>query len=295
MVSGERAQMRSGAARPSFNRQIADKLLQAADVLAQQAASPFRVGAYRRAADAVAALERDVRDLYEQEGLAGLEGISGVGRSIASAIAQMIRTGRWPYLEQLRGGTDPELLFCTIPGIGPKLAREIHKTLGLETLEALEAAAEEGKLASVPGMGKRRIEVVRSGLGRMLARARPLRPASREAPPIDMLLDVDREYRSKAQAGELRTIAPKRFNPKGEAWLPILHAERGKWQFTAMYSNTALAHELGRTRDWVVIYFSSDHGAESQCTVVTETRGHLAGERVVRGREQECLDHYHAA
>lgn len=77
-----------------------------------------------------------------------------------------------------------------------------------------------------------------------------------------------------------------------EAWLPILHTERGSWQFTALYSNTALAHNLGRTRDWVVIYFHTDSYIEGQRTVVTETHGSLQGKRVVRGRETECQKYY---
>ena len=54
----------------------------------------------------------------------------------------------------------------------------------------------------------------------------------------------------------------------------------------------ARAHELGRTRDWVVIYYYDGEHVEAQCTVVTETRGALAGRRVVRGREEECRAHY---
>jgi len=103
------------------------------------------------------------------------------------------------------------------------------------------------------------------------------------------LLEVDREYRDRAERGALPTIAPRRFNPSGEPWLPVLHTERADWHFTALFSNTARAHELGRTRDWVVIYFSQDSGPEGQRTVVTESRGPLAGRRVVRGREAECL------
>jgi hypothetical protein len=85
-------------------------------------------------------------------------------------------------------------------------------------------------------------------------------------------------------------IAPKRFNPKGEAWLPVLHVRRGRWHFTALFSNTARAHELGKVEDWVVLYFHSDGGGEAQRTVVTETRGALVGQRVVRGREAECIE-----
>jgi hypothetical protein len=101
-------------------------------------------------------------------------------------------------------------------------------------------------------------------------------------------LDVDREYRQAAQAGSLPTIAPRRFNPGAKSWLPVLHTRRGDWQFTALFSNTARAHELGQVRDWVVLYCEDAQHAERQYTVVTSSRGPLAGRRVVRGREAEC-------
>jgi putative hydrolase len=133
----------------------------------------------------------------------------------------------------------------------------------------------------------------------MLSRSAQRRQRERESegkkserePGIETLLDVDREYREKADAGSLRKIAPKRFNPDGEAWLPILHTDRGEWAFTALYSNTKRAHDLDKVKDWVVLYFERE-GAESQRTVVTETRGELEGKRVVRGRESECTDYY---
>jgi hypothetical protein len=130
----------------------------------------------------------------------------------------------------------------------------------------------------------------------MLSRSRPYRrvaaPDTVNEPPVAMLLDVDREYLERAAAGDLATIAPRRFNPSGEAWLPVLHAVRGAWHFTVLFSNTAQAHQLGRTRDWVVVYFYDDEHTEGQHTVVTETHGALIGRRVVRGREAECRAHY---
>jgi DNA polymerase (family 10) len=90
----------------------------------------------------------------------------------------------------------------------------------------------------------------------------------------------------------LPTIAPLRFNPGNRAWLPVLHMKRGDWHFTVLFSNTAKAHELGRTHDWVVLYFDDHDHAERQRAVVTEPRGVLAGRRVVRGRENECRAYY---
>jgi hypothetical protein len=110
-------------------------------------------------------------------------------------------------------------------------------------------------------------------------------------PEVADLLAVDEEYRRRSEQRLLPTLAPRRFNPEGERWLPIFRTDRGEWFYRALFSNTALAHRLGATRDWVVIYF--DNGtASGQRTVVTETRGDLRGRRVVRGREDECRRHY---
>jgi DNA polymerase (family 10) len=278
------------------NAQIAAQLREAAALLQAQGGNPFRIAAYRKAADTVARAARPVRELFDAQGRAGLQTLPGVGPGIASAIAEMLVTGRWAQLARLRGDADPEALFRTVPGIGAETARAIHDALHVDTLEALEAAAHDGRLESVRGVGARRAAQIRASLASMLGRrvARAPRPAS-AAPAIASLLEIDREYREKAAAGALRTIAPKRFNPSGEAWLPVLHAEREGWHFTALFSNTARAHELGRTRDWVVIYYYDGEHVEAQCTVVTESRGALAGRRVVRGREEECRAYYASA
>lgn len=102
---------------------------------------------------------------------------------------------------------------------------------------------------------------------------------------------TDRDYRRRAAEGRLRLIAPRRFNPQREAWLPVLHTERGGRVYTALFSNTAQAHRPGKTHDWVVLYCDRD-GRERQATVVTAQRGALEGKRVVRGREADCARHH---
>ena len=79
-----------------------------------------------------------------------------------------------------------------------------------------------------------------------------------------LLLNVDSEYRQRAARGDLPVIAPKRFNPEKKPWLPIMHDVIGDWHFTAMFSNTARAHQLHRTDDWVVIYFYDNDHEEGQ-------------------------------
>jgi putative hydrolase len=280
----------------SVNSRCADRLREAADLLEGQGANPFRVSAYRKAAATVLDLPEDLGLIIRREGLPGLEALPSIGRGIAAALLEMTRTGRWTQLERLRGSADPVQLLTTVPGLGHRLAERIHEELHVDTLEGLELVAHDGRLESVPGVGPRRAAAIRASLQAMLSRSRPRRTASAPGgagePDVASLLAVDHEYRDKAAAGTLPTIAPRRFNPSGEAWLPVLHTVRDGWHFTALFSNTAQAHQLNRTRDWVVLYFYDDEHAEGQHTVVTETHGPLTGRRVVRGRENECRRHY---
>ena len=278
------------------NRRISETLREAAELLETQGANPFRVNAYRRAAQVVAGLDRPLRGLFDERGRQGLEALPGIGSGIASSIAEMLVSGRWSLLERLRGDAEPEKLFQTIPGVGPDLARRIHDELHLDSLEALEIACRDGRLERVSGIGPRRAAAIAATLSAILDRRRASQRRAPAAvmpgPAVDVLLAIDREYRRGAEAGALPRIAPRRFNPAAAAWLSVLHTRRAGWHFTALYSNTARAHELGRTRDWVVIYFYDDEHAEGQHTVVTEARGPLAGRRVVRGREAECRAYY---
>lgn len=277
----------------SLNAAVAERLRELARLLLEQESDGFRIAAYRHAAETLEMLPEGIDEIYARKGLAGLQGLPSIGRGIAAAIEEMLLTGRWGKLERLRGASDPLRLFQAVPGIGPALAERIHEHLHIDTLEALELAAHDGHLASVPGIGPRRAAAIRASLTSILGRVRPTRhETAGERPPVRLLLTLDAEYREAAQSGKLLTIAPKRFNPAHEAWLPIMHARREGWEFTLMFSNTARAHELGRTRDWVVIYHYDDHHQEGQHTVVTETHGPLEGERVVRGREAECREHY---
>jgi len=276
------------------NERVARQLREAAEILRAQHANPFRIRAYRQAADRIAGLDVDVAELLARRGVSGLLELPGVGAGLAAAISEIVRTGRWSQLERLRGTLDPDRLFQAIPFIGPTLARRIHETLQVDTLEGLEAAAREGRLAAVSGLGRRRKAMIRAELAALLGRRRADRAAE---PSVEVLLDVDAEYRRRAAGRRLPRIAPRRFNAAGTAWLPVLHTERDEWRFTALFSNTEMAHQLDRTRDWVVVYFHEEGEPEGQRTIVTETRGSLQGRRVVRGREPECAAYYaaHAA
>ena len=165
-----------------------------------------------------------------------------------------------------------------IPGVGERLAgliEEFVKSGEVELLQSLRKEVKPGDLEKVKAAKK----------------DHPSSPPGAPLIPVPLILEVDAEYREKAAARKLKLIAPRLLNPDRKAWLPLLAASRKGWKFTVMFSNTATAHKLGKTGDWVVLYYESGKG-ENQCTVVTEQRGPMKGKRVIRGREAECKKFY---
>jgi len=282
------------------NDEIADALDHVADLLELEGESTFRVRSYRNGAQTIRDLGTPVSTLLEQDDEHLLKDLPGIGDKLAGAIKEIAATGRLGLAERLEHETWPGQLLTQVPGIGRELARRIHDQLEISTLEELEVAAHDGRLEEVEGIGPDRAQGIRVALAGMLSQSsrRRLRQAAREEtsrqdrPPVGLLLEIDGEYRHKAQRDQLRKIAPKRFNPQGEAWLPVLKTKRQGWSFTVLFSNTALAHRSGKTHDWVVIYYEKA-GEQQQGTVVTAERGKLAGKRMIRGRERECREYYH--
>lgn len=271
------------AARPPFadNIAIAEKLRDYADLLYSRGDDDFRSRAYRNASDVVASLTRPVTAILTEEGRGGLEALPAIGDTIAGAIAQMVSTGRWQQLERLRKELTPEVMFRSIPGIGKRLAATLAKDEHLATLEDLENAIAFGG-HDIKGIGPRRSRMIAAVLASRLGK--PLLASMKEPsrPPDALLLEVDRIYRQRAAAGQLRRIAPRRFNPSHEAWLPVMRMNHDDWHFTALFSNTKRAHEVGKTGDWVVIYHQRDGEPEARSTVISAGRGAAAGQRVIR-------------
>lgn len=278
-----------------FNHKVANKLREIASLLEDQHANPFRVRAYMNAAVTIDTLAEDVRHVVADKGIKGLIELPSIGNGIARSIHDYVVIGRMSRLENLRGESDPVSLFQSIPTVGREMAQRIHDTLHVDTFESLENAVVRGRLDQVPGFGNKRKDAIEAWLSKHLGEhSQQLRTTqhTNHDPAIELLLQIDAQYRTEAEAGHLPHIAPKRFNPENRAWLPILHTSRDSWHFTVLYSNTELAHKLKHVYDWVIIYFYDDHHQEGQHTVVTETHGDLVGKRVIRGREQECRTYY---
>ena len=290
MIAAKRLNVRQAADKSLTNAQIACLLEEIADRLEAQHANEFRVRAYRSAGQILRHLNREAIQILETEGTEGLRKLHGIGFSLSRTIEQLAFTGESPLLSRLRGDVNAEKLFETVVGIGPRLAHRIHEQLEIESLADLEVSAHDGRLATVEGMGRQRVRLVRETLAgrfRSSPQVRFQAHANLEQPSVEELLDIDEEYRRKAKQDRLTRIAPRRFNPTNTAWLPILHTHRDDRHYTALFSNTARAHKLEMTNDWIVIYRDDQDGA-GRWTVVTARFGPLCGKRIVRGREEEC-------
>lgn len=274
------------------NLAIAEALDAAASLLTRQAAPAATVEPIAAAAATLRALGENGGSILAREGLAGLAARASLSPSLTRVVDELAMTGRWTALDRIRGETDAEALFQSLDGVGADLARRLYDHLQADGFEALEAAAADGRLGAVPGLGPRRREAVLRAARARLGRRSAHETAPLPEPPADLLLEIDALYRRRAAGGSLPRITPARRNPSRAAWLPILHWRRDPWFGMALNSNSPLAHRLGRTRDWTVLFFQKEDGPEAVRAVSTGARAPLAGRRMIWGREQECAAHY---
>ncbi len=137
---------------PVHNEDIAATFDAVADLLALQDANPFRIRAYRRAAQVVRGLPEELASRVE----AGFDpdDLPGVGADLAAKIRELLATGRLRLLEMLRRSTPPGLPeLLTLPGLGPKRVRRLHSALGIRSIADLRQAVTSGRIAKTAGLG----------------------------------------------------------------------------------------------------------------------------------------------
>lgn len=134
---------------PRHNQQIATIFRSMAERLAAQRANPYRVRAYRRAADTIEALEEDIADVAVRQGLEDLE---GVGRDLADKIEECLRTGTIQAYEALRTPL-PEAVkaWAQLPGLSESLVAYLYTRLCITSLTDLEQLVRSHLLRTVPG------------------------------------------------------------------------------------------------------------------------------------------------
>ncbi|MBI3630414.1 MAG: DNA polymerase/3'-5' exonuclease PolX [Candidatus Rokubacteria bacterium] len=203
-----------------------------ADLLELKSENPFRIRAYRRAAQNLEALTEDVEALAREE---RLDEIPGVGADLAGKIVEYLRTGRMKDLEAARKGIPAGVVeLMNVPGIGPKTARLLHEKEGIKDIARLEALARAGKLRGLPGIQAKTeknilkgIEIVKKGqermsLGKALPLARELVAALERLPEVKQVEVAGSVRRCKDTVGDIDLlITSPRPEPVMQAFVSL--------------------------------------------------------------------------
>ena len=137
------------------NQELAKILFEFAELYEMQG-TLFKPRAFERASEALAALDRDVEDIYKKEGLQGLQEIPAVGRGIAERVAEYLKTGRIREYDALKKKFPVDIAgLSSIEGVGPKLIKLLYQKLKIKNVSELEKAAKAGKLRVLPRMGEK--------------------------------------------------------------------------------------------------------------------------------------------
>ena len=187
------------------NAEIARKFHELADLLEIQDANPFRVRAYRNAANIVEGSSRPVEDMVAEG--EDLSSIKGIGDDLAGKITELVKTGNLPQLQELQKEVPEELSeLMRLDQLGPKRTKAIHEELGISSLKALKEAAEAGRIQKLSGFGakteKKILEEVKK-LGDRDHRTR-LGEAEQVAAPLVAYLDELEEVEQIEVAGSYR-------------------------------------------------------------------------------------------
>jgi len=151
-----------GLTGPPTNDEIAARFEEMASLLELKGTEGYKLRAYHRAAQSVASHPEPLSELSRR---GELQTVRGIGASFAAKVEEILKTRTCPLLERLRREIPPGILeLVRIPGVGAKTAALVWRELGVADAAALEAAAKEGRLASLKGLGDKRAAAILAGI-----------------------------------------------------------------------------------------------------------------------------------
>ena len=161
------------------NASIAETLRHVADLLEIEGANPFRIRAYRRAAQTVEDLPQSAAKIVADGKT--LVGLPGIGKDLAGKIAEIVKTGRLGALAEIEARTPTTLAaLTTIPGLGPKRVHRLHEAFGIKTLKDLERAARQHKIRELQGFTAKTEEKILAEIERSQEREQRFKIATAE-------------------------------------------------------------------------------------------------------------------
>ena len=197
--------------------QVAEVLTDIATLLELKGENPFKTRAYQNAARTIETLSEPLDKVVAEARLAD---IKGIGEALQQKITELVTTGRLQYYEDLKAATPPGLVaMLDIPGLGPKKIKALHDELGIDTVEKLEQACKDGKIAVLKGFGektqtniieginRRRAYASRHLISEALPRAEPLLEALRSHPDVIRCSTAGSLRRHREVIGDIDLLA----------------------------------------------------------------------------------------
>ena len=149
---------------------IVDILEDIAVLLELKGDNPFKIRAYSGGARVLEMMEEDLGDVIAEE---RLDAIKGIGSALVDKIKTLYVTGELEYYTKLRESIAPGLIeMLEIPGLGGKKVKRLHDAIGVESVDALQAACESGKVEALKGFGKKSAEKILNGIANRAAYAK---------------------------------------------------------------------------------------------------------------------------
>ena len=165
----------AGSERPAIaieNAEVARVLQQIADMLEFKNENQFKYRSYQMAAETIGSMGTPIAEIAERGGAAELQQIPGIGKTISTQILEIIQSGKSPYFEELTKDIPASVLdLRRVSGIGLKTAQLLFRDFSIKSLAELKSFAEDGGLASVPGLGEKTLARVKASLARILDEA----------------------------------------------------------------------------------------------------------------------------
>jgi len=147
------------------NKEIARRFYRLSALMEVRGDDPFRLRSYRNAAEAIEVWPASLKEIADQEGVAGLQEIPGVGKAIAGKVVELLAKGTFDAWERLTAETPETVLdLLEIPGIGPKTAALLHQRFKVSSLADLKTFAAAGGLDMVDGIGPKTAERIKEAL-----------------------------------------------------------------------------------------------------------------------------------
>jgi DNA polymerase (family X) len=147
------------------NKEIARRFFRLAALMEVRGDDPFRLRSYRNAAEAIEVWATPLKDIAEQEGVAGLQEIPGIGKAIAGKVIDLLTKGTFDAWERMTAETPETVLdLLEIPGIGPKTAALLHQRFKVSSREDLKKFVASGGLDMVDGIGPKTAERIKEAL-----------------------------------------------------------------------------------------------------------------------------------